>query len=42
MHGHIGERKENTQLCKFEHPDFAMQVLHLTEHGFYELHIDVV
>ena len=38
----IYERKENTQLCKFEHPYFAMQVLHLTEHGFYKLHTYVL
>ena len=42
MHEHIGERKENTLLYKLEYPDFAMQVLHLTEHSFYELHIDVL
>ena len=42
MHGHIRERKENAQLCKLEHPYFAVQVLHLTKHGFYELHIDVL
>ena len=42
MHGHIRERKENTQLCKLKHPCFAMQVLHLTEHDFYELHTDVL
>ena len=38
----IYERKENTQLCKLEHPYFAMQVLHLTEHGFYKLHTYVL
>ena len=35
-------RKENVQLCKLEHPYFAVQVLHLTEHDFYELHTDVL
>ena len=24
MHGHIRERKENTQLYKLKHPNFAM------------------
>ena len=33
MHGHIRERKENAQLCKLEHPCFAVQVL-LIEHAF--------
>ena len=32
----IQERKENTQLCKIEHPDFVVQVLCFTEHGFYD------
>ena len=42
MHGHIRERKENTQLCKLEHPYFVVQVLHFIEHDFYELHTDVL
>ena len=42
MHRHIKERKGNTQLYKLEHPCFAMQVLHLTEHDFYELYTDVL
>ena len=41
MHGYIRE-KENTQLCKLEHPYFDMQVLHLTKHSFYELHTNVL
>ena len=40
-HIHPKEREENTQLCKLEHPYFVVQVLHLTEHGFYESHTDV-
>ena len=39
MYGHVREKKK-TQLYKLEHPYFAMQVLHLTKHGFYELHTD--
>ena len=42
MHGHIRERKENTQLCKLELPYFAVQVLHFTKNDFYELHTDVL
>ena len=34
--------KKNTQLCKPEHPYFAVQLLYLTEHDFYELHTDVL
>ena len=38
----IKQKKENTQLCKLEHPYFVVQVLHLTKHSFYELHTDVL
>ena len=40
MHGHRGERKENLfMLAKYL--ILAVQVLYLTEHGFYDMHTDV-
>ena len=40
MHAHRGERKENLfMLAKYL--IIAVQVLHLTEHGFYDMHTDV-
>jgi len=40
IHGHIGERKVlPNYVCQTSF--HAVQVLHLTEHGFYELHTDV-
>ena len=40
MHGHIGERKEIPNYVS-QTSFFAMQVLHLTKHCFYELHTNV-
>ena len=44
MHGHIGDKKENTLVAhlkrkkKKDNQSFylAVQVLHFTEHGFYD------
>ena len=48
MHGHIGDKKENTFVTIFFYPfeyntsfNLVMQVLHLTEHGFYKLHTGI-
>ena len=43
MHGHIREKKiPNYVSLNILILHFAMQVLHLTKHDFYELHIDVL
>ena len=41
MHGHIWEKRKYPIMYD-EYPDFVVQVLHLIEHSFYELHIDVL
>ena len=41
LNGSISKREKNYPIMKAKHLIFAMQGLHLIEHGFYELHTDV-